>query len=182
MRRGLVLLRVVLCVTLIILLTSTAWSQEEFPMSFSTGWSMVSLPVTPLNPVLSSLFPDAIDVYSFKVGIGYEKVQDEETLEVKKGYWIFFNNDPNYQLSGDPVQGYTLSITEDGWVMIGGCTSDAEVSSNGCSIGVIYDYVPGVGYQQVLETENLMPKKGYWILLNDITGQAELSVKGESLY
>ena len=60
--------------------------------------------------------------------------------------------------------------------MIGGCTNPASVSSESCNIGVIYGYVKGTGYQRILETEKLEPGKGYWILFNNTTDQAELII------
>ncbi|MFX0202968.1 MAG: hypothetical protein ACFFCW_43245 [Candidatus Hodarchaeota archaeon] len=62
--------------------------------------------------------------------------------------------------------------------MIGGCSSSAQVSSNNCNIGMIYRYVQGIGYQQVLASEYLEPGEGYWILFKDVADPASLSVQG----
>ncbi|UCF85169.1 MAG: hypothetical protein JSV50_05915 [Desulfobacteraceae bacterium] len=58
-----------------------------------------------------------------------------------------------------------------------GCSSDAEASSENCSIGVIYGYVKETGYQRITESEALEPGIGDWILLNNVIYQAELRVE-----
>ena len=55
--------------------------------------------------------------------------------------------------------------------------STSSPSSNKCSIGIIYKYVQGEGYQQINESEMLEPGRGYWILLNNVMDQAELRVE-----
>jgi hypothetical protein len=62
--------------------------------------------------------------------------------------------------------------------MIGGCISDAEALSDNCSISVIYGYVQGFGYKRIQEGENLKPGKGYWIMFENVTDQAKLTVQG----
>jgi hypothetical protein len=46
---------------------------------------------------------------------------------------------------------------------------------------VIYQYVPGLGYQWLPETEHIEPGKGYWILYRDvsISEQGGIKVKVE---
>ena len=41
---------------------------------------------------------------------------------------------------------------------------------------MIYRYAQGTGYQRV--TGHLEPGEGYWILLKDVTDQAEMRVEG----
>lgn len=146
-------------------------------MDLPGGWSMISIPLTPENASVSLLFPDAVVVYGFERGVGYERVPADGNLEAERGYWILFNAAQSYTLTGQPILNYTLQVDEDGWAMIGGCTSDAKALSVNCSIGVIYGYVQGTGYQRVSESETLKPGRGYWILLNNVMDQAELRVE-----
>ena len=70
-----------------------------------------------------------------------------------------------------------LPINKAGWFIIGGCTSDSKASSSNCSIGVTYKYEKEYGYKRVLESENLQPGKGYWILVKNVMDQAKLKVE-----
>jgi hypothetical protein len=146
-------------------------------LELEAGWSLISVPVIPDNASVSSLFPDAIAVYGFKKDVGYIRIKGDENIEVEKGYWIFLNQEKNYMLFGQPFDDYNLSITEAGWSIIGGCSSDAKASSRNCNIKVIYKFEKGQGYNRVLESENLSPGKGYWILITNITDQAKITVE-----
>jgi hypothetical protein len=154
--------------------------RSELPtrdMDLPAGWSMISILLIPENDSVSSLFPDAVVVYGFEKEVGYERVPADGNMVVGRGYWILFNTAQSLTLTGQPILNYTHQVDEDGWAMIGGCTSDAEASSDKCSIEVIYGYVQGTGYQRITESETLEPGKGYWILLNNVIGQAELRVE-----
>jgi hypothetical protein len=142
---------------------------------YPKGWSMLSLPVDPIDKKLDTLFPDAAVVYGYEKGTGYVRVKPDEDLEVGRGYWLLLNEEKNYTLTGHPIPSYTYPVSSGGWAMIGGCSSLAQVSSSNCAIGVIYRYVQGAGYQLV--TGHLEPGEGYWILLNDVDGEATLSVE-----
>jgi hypothetical protein len=135
------------------------------------------VPVIPQNPSVSSLFPDAVVVYGFQKDIGYLNIKGNENIEAGKGYWIFLNQGKNYTLFGQPFYDYNLSINEAGWFIIGGCTSDSKASSSNCNIGVTYKFEKELGYKRVLESENLLPGKGYWILINNVMDQAKLMVE-----
>ena len=140
-------------------------------MHLPSGWSMISLPILPSSASVSSLFPEAKTVFGYDKSEGYVQVTEIEDLEVGKGYWILLDQNQCYNIIGQPIQSYTKTEQEYGWEMIGGCTYSAKSSTNGCNIGVIYDYVQGAGYKRVSGSERLKPGKGYWILLRDFTCQ-----------
>ena len=146
-------------------------------MNIPEGWSMISLPVLPDIASVQEVFPGAVVVYEYEQGAGYVRVENEEELEAGSGYWILLNTGKSYELTGQSIPEYTLSVDEDGWHMIGGCTYEAQASIDSGTIGVIYSYIQGLGYQRVTESENLMPNEGYWILLSDIIGLAQLNVE-----
>jgi hypothetical protein len=143
------------------------------------GWSMISLPLEPEDSKVSALFPDSVVIYSYKKGIGYERVKAEESLEVGKGYWILLNEAKAYTITGEIIDEHNMGV-QDEWYMIGGCSFDAQASEDNCNIDVIYKYVQGIGYQRIVEGENFLPGKGYWILIKDITDQASLTVQGST--
>jgi len=140
---------------------------------------MVSLPLIPNNASVSSLFPDAVVVYGFEKNSGYVRIAPEENLKIGSGYWILFDNPQSYNLTGEVLTGYGLPFYENGWYLIGGCSSPSEISVDYCNIDVIYDYVPGSGYQELLGSDSLMHGKGYWILFSEIMNQCDLSVEAK---
>ncbi|MGA1864646.1 MAG: choice-of-anchor Q domain-containing protein [bacterium] len=150
---------------------------NEFTLDLPNGWSMISLPLIPENTYLSSLFPEAKVVYGYEKATGYKRVKQEESMEANKGYWILMDQAKTYDLTGQSIAEYSLSVNDSGWLMIGGCSSDARVLSENCVIKVIYGYDRETGYKRVLESENLKPAKGYWILLENVEDQCKLTVE-----
>ena len=138
---------------------------------------MISIPVLPENTSVSSIFPGAVVVYGYEKGKGYVRMQNNENLAVGRGYWILLNEEKTYSLTGQTIPSYTKTVSEDGWEMIGGCTPNVRPTTDKCRIRVIYGYVQGVGYQRVMESENLTPGQGYWIQFGDVTDQAEMRVE-----
>jgi hypothetical protein len=145
-------------------------------MNLPEGWSMISLPVLPENASIREVFPGSMVIYGHNRGAGYVRLGDQEELEIGAGYWILLNEEKEFTITGQSINGYTLSVNESGWNMIGGCSSEAKATSENCDIGVIYGSVQGRGYQRVQESENLKPGKGYWILLNNIVDEGRLTV------
>ncbi|MGA1840547.1 MAG: alpha-2-macroglobulin family protein [bacterium] len=143
---------------------------ETVYLDLPSGWSMFSLPVIPPNPELSELFPDAKVVYGYERDKGYVRIEEDEELNVGKGYWILFDNSQIKPLTGRRIYDYPLSLNEGGWEMIGGCTLPAQASADSANINVIYGFDQEVGYRRVLKSEKLLPGKGYWIRLSDSTG------------
>jgi len=141
------------------------------------GWSMISLPVAPDDASAATIFPGALAIYRYERQKGYKRVTAGDSLETGRGYWILLSEGKTFTLTGAPIEGYTRTVDEGGWAMIGGCSHPASASSTGCSIAVIYGYTPEDGYQRV-SSENLDRGKGYWILLNNVGEQADLRVEG----
>jgi hypothetical protein len=152
-------------------------NSTNFYLELDAGWSMISLPVMSHNLKLSELFPDAMVVYGFEKEKGYIRVAEEDYLEVGKGYWILLNESRGYTLTGHSIIDYTQPVYRNGWYMIGACTSLAQALVTNCGIEVIYAFDKEFGYKRILASENLEPGKGYWILLGNTFGQAELKVE-----
>lgn len=150
-----------------------------FDLNLPEGWSMISLPVLPKNTFVSNLFPDAIVVYGYEKENGYVRVTGNENLVIGKGYWIFCDEEKIYRLTGQPIQMYSDTVYDNGWNIIGGCTSSSKASSEGCSINVIYTYSRDYGYKRLPASENMEPGKGFWIRFIDVTDQARFSVSRE---
>ncbi|MGA1864483.1 MAG: cohesin domain-containing protein [bacterium] len=150
------------------------WQKMHFPK----GWSMFSLPVISENAPIQILFPDAVVLYKYSSDNGYIRVSGNEQLEAGRGYWILFNEDQSYALTGQPIEMYNKKINEDGWEMIGGCTCPAQASISQGKINVIYSYVPGQGYQRITESDDLESAKGYWIQFLNTGSDSILEVAG----
>ena len=146
---------------------------ESFRMKLPEGWSMISLPYLPEGTSIQEVFPGATVIYRYERETGYVSMTD---LQTYAGYWIFLNQEKEFTINGQLVNGYDLAVNEPGWKMIGGCTFKEKAASKNCDIGVIYGYEEGVGYQRIQVTENLEPGEGYWILLNNIVGECRLTV------
>lgn len=139
------------------------------------GWSMISLPRLPDDTSVSTLLPNAVVVYGYEKGTGYIRAQK---LEKGKGYWILSKTAESYPITGPPINKITQTVNENKWDMIGGCGFSSQASIVDGEIVVIYGFIPGTGYQEVvLESENLEPCIGYWILMNNITDPATLHIE-----
>lgn len=149
-------------------------------MKLSAGWNMISLPVTPYNATLSELFKGFEVMYRFVKGSGYVQVEEDEKLQVGDGYWILVYEDQNCILTGQPIYFYKKTVSSDGWEMLGGCTFGARPKANDCDIGVIYKYVKGTGYKRVLNSEAIESEGGYWILLEEVMGQCQITMEAVS--
>ncbi|MGA1865234.1 MAG: hypothetical protein ACMUHX_09245 [bacterium] len=146
-------------------------------MDIEAGWSMISLPVAPLDARLSALFPGAAVVYSFDRTLGYVRVQPGEKLKIGAGYWMLVYEDQNYRLTGQPITSYSKTVYGSNWEMIGGCTYAARPTTDNCDIGVIYRFIRGMGYERVLPTGVMNPGEGFWILLKEVVYQCDLTVE-----
>ena len=69
---------------------------------------------------------------------------------------------------------YNMEV-ENGWYMIGGCTSPANRMATNGSIDVVYGHSP-YGYTRLSESDPLATGKGYWILFSNTSEGAELKV------
>ena len=139
--------------------------QAAVQMALLGGWSMISLPVRPVVATVATLFPEAVMVYKYQIGMGYVPVAEDEELKVGMGYWILLDNPQSYVIRGTAITEYTIPVV-DRWYMIGGCTLAARgIVTNG-RIDLIYDYTQGVGYTRLPGLNPLEPGKGYWILLS----------------
>jgi hypothetical protein len=146
----------------------------EVTMELPAEWTMISLPVMPDKATLNDLFPEAVVVYKFLKTMGYVRVIENENFEVGMGYWILLNTPQTYKIKGMAITEYTF-LVEDGWYMIGGCTSPAQKTVKNGNYDVVYGFSQDTGYIRIPDPEPLQPKQGYWILISDTTEGAEFT-------
>ncbi|CAN2042185.1 hypothetical protein GMMP15_720039 [Candidatus Magnetomoraceae bacterium gMMP-15] len=137
---------------------------NSFNINLTAGWNLISLPVTPDDCGLSTLFPDAEVAYAFQDG-AYVTVNN---LEPGKGYWIKVPSDKIYILTGQNFMNYTISLSP-GWHLLGAVNTSASPSGE---IEVIYKYDNGA-YDDV---NKLNPGYGYWV---KITQQCDFQLGDE---
>ena len=146
-----------------------------FHLYLSSGWSMISLPVVPDKATLKDLFPEAVVLYKFQKEIKYVRVAENEDLEIGKGYWILLNTPQLFIIRGKAITEYTIPV-EDGWIIIGGCTSSAQRKVNNGNCDIVYGFNQEKGYIRISEPDLLEPGKAYWILFRDTSEGAEFTV------
>ncbi|MGA1792251.1 MAG: MopE-related protein, partial [bacterium] len=137
----------------------------DYKMDLHAGWSLISLPIEPLDTTVDTLFPGAHAVFRFTTI--YERLDRNDHMLRGEGYWIFMPENRTYTITGLPFSGYTLTNVQTGWSMIGGCTFSALPSITNGTIRAIYgfsdEYIP------LDPGDPLEPGQGYWINLSHQT-------------
>jgi len=143
-------------------------TEIDIPYTFSKqGWYLISLPVTPSDNKLSTLFPTALSAFGYNANTG--SYYSTTTLETKTGYWLLIPSATSVTISGVPLTSFTEHYPA-GWHLIGSVNAttnftDPDDNPNGSIIGAYgWDvnagqyfpvYPPGAGV--------LKAKQGYWL-------------------
>jgi len=123
------------------------------------GWNLVSLPVTPDDPTLTALFPDATVAYKFEAAY-----QNVTSLEPGLGYWVKVTNGGTYTICGQNFPAYTATLSA-GWHLRGAVNGTATPTTDPAnSISVMYgfdnayfvanEFVSGLGYWVKISEES----------------------------
>jgi hypothetical protein len=95
-------------------------------LSLSTGWNILSLPLSVADNQKSSLFPDAVSrAFLYDNGSGYRST---DTLTPGRGYWVKFSAAEQVPVTGQSIDALTVNLTA-GWNLVGGISSDVPVNS-----------------------------------------------------
>lgn len=144
-----------------------------FDLDLQSGWTMISLPVQPKDLLAGKLFPGASAIFRFDQR--YQLVEQNETMEIGRGYWIYLSEARTYRIKGKPITNYTIQA-QNGWSMIGPCSFPGQVYITDGSIQDILGFEGN--YQTLGIQDHLKPGQGYWICIKFKEGeQTELSVK-----
>jgi hypothetical protein len=123
----------------------------------SAGWHIISLPVTPNDPDLTNLFPDAIVAYKFE-----GTYQSVATLEPGTGYWIKLTTGGDYLITGSHYPQYSTAL-DSGWHIMGGVNGTATPTTTPPGdIIIMYDYEG-----TYLTTTEFVAGKGYWVKIRN---------------
>lgn len=141
--------------TTIALITGNSSCIEVF---ISEGWNLISIPLDTEQKLKTEIFPTAVSP-AFWFNQGY---QIRDTLEVKKGYWIKFDQIQSNQICGNKVYDDTISIRT-GWNMIGVLDELVPFSRittipSGILASNFFGYSSGYFVEDTLK-----PGSGYWV-------------------
>ena len=131
-------------------------------MELTSGWNLVSLPLTVPDDSVTALFPTATsEAFRYDVG-GYVPSQ---TLQPGVGYWLRFNADQSVELFGSPLHQDTIDV-EPGWNLIGSstkpiATTDIVMDPQDNLLSRFFNF-DGT----YIDVDSLLPGKGYWVKIN----------------
>jgi hypothetical protein len=150
----------------------------EVEQSFSAGWNLMSLPIErgDAGSSVSELYPDAINGTLFSYNGAYVS---ETELIPGQGYWLRFNEDRQYTLTGSELSSLTIELNQ-GWNMIGAPSTVTDINAisdpgniiiNGTLFGYNGSYyVPG----------SFDSGEGYWIRAS-AAGSITIGAEGKSM-
>ena len=129
------------------------------------GWNLISLPVTPADATLTTLFPDASVAYEFDGA--YASVT---ALEPGPGYWVKVTNGGTYSITGSSFNVYSGDLTA-GWHLLGGVDGTVTPATDPVgSISVMYGFAGAYASTTEMEAGG-----GYWV---KITATCQFSLDG----
>ncbi|MBF0451656.1 MAG: tandem-95 repeat protein [Candidatus Magnetomorum sp.] len=150
------------------------WSHHFWvDIELKKDYNLISLPLSPEQSDLQSLFPGALVAYAFE-NYGYVEVTK---LEPSKGYFIEMPSQGIYRIFGKPFPGYTNTLPL-GWSLMGAALEPAltptsksyQPEMDDC-IKVMYTFDNG----RYIRVTAFDPGFGYWVNVYD-TDACEVSV------
>jgi len=137
--------------------------EVEFTLELRAGWNMVSLPISPDEPLSASMVLGDIGFYQLVTwsGSGYYSLSG---FEAGQGYWLLVLEDVNVTVSGPPVDSLNLSLSA-GWSMIGGTIDEVQAADVFPGFYQLVTWT-GTGYTSATAFE---PGRGYWVLVLEST-------------
>ena len=139
-------------------------SYTDFSFNLNQGWNLMSLPLEPAYEIneLDSLFNNTISAFWYNpITPGY---QQENILDVGKGYWMEMPSSTNRTLTGDEINDLSLNLTE-GWNLVG--TLYDPVTVLDLDTTPVGSFISAFGFNGSYFTATaLEPGNGYWIEVN----------------
>ena len=143
-------------VVLICFVVTVSQNIVDIDLSLSTGWNLISLPITPDDPSLTYMFPDAEVAYKFDGT--YQLV---ENLSPGTGYWVKLTTGGVYSITGRNFPQCNLTLAP-GWHLVGGINATSTpVTDPAGEIIVMYGFEGTYS-----EATEFVPGKGYWVKVN----------------
>ncbi len=145
---------------------------HSFTFDLPSGWSLVSLPVTPTDGSLAALFPTALSAFAYD-----GSYQQLTQLEPGQGYWVNLETAHSSSITGSPVAHVAKTLPA-GWSLIGvpwgGIAKTAIERTPADILTSVFGYSDGY-----YEADPLAAGQGYWVNLSEpgtlsLTGGAGL--------
>ncbi|HJL79427.1 MAG TPA: hypothetical protein QF355_09020, partial [Candidatus Marinimicrobia bacterium] len=136
---------------------------EEISIDHQAGWNLVGLPLEVSDSLYNILFPESTEGTLYSFDGGYTPAT---SLIQGEGYWLRFNDAGSTTITGAPMNEITISLNE-GWNLISGLSGEISIYSVLDPDSII---VPGTLYGfngGYVETDMLVPGKGYWVRANN---------------
>ncbi len=155
---------------------STVWqfqiaAELTVTSQMNTGWNIVSVPVTAVNPSVTSLFPNALSA-AFAYQNGYTQ---SDTLISGSGYWLKLGSSQPVSILGQPISSDTIEVNA-GWNLVGSISYPVTLAS-------VASIPPGIIVSSFFGFDNgyasattLLPMKGYWVRCSQ---QGQIIFQGE---
>jgi len=135
-----------------------------FPVELHPGWNMVSVPVTPSDPSVLSVFPDIEAIYTWNAALKSYTVPT--SIDSGRGYWVAESTERVVGIEGDPVEQWSRTVLS-GWNAIGSACghvvdfSNPDDNPDKSVEGFAYAWDPLT--KSYVYTTDIEPGKGYWI-------------------
>ncbi len=143
-------------------------THEILSETYESGWSLVGVPVVPIDPNVFEIFGDVTPNSLYR----FEGTYIPETdLEAGTGYWLNRQQADTVIFDGELITSITISL-QPGWNIISGISIPAVIEDTGNIIqpGTLYGF--DGAYQEV---SVLQPGRGYWV---QATQAGEIQVVG----
>ncbi len=125
------------------------------------GWNLVSLGVAPEDNSVSSIFPDALAVYSWE----NNAYVNPSTVKCGEAYWVAVMSSQTITVTGERCTNWSRNLST-GWHLIGALFESKPISSlsPSSSVIIVYNFNPSTG--QYIPASALEHGKGYWLAVN----------------
>lgn len=144
-------------------------------LSLKAGWNMVSVPVTPDDPSVESVFPGAEAVYTWDPDtdsyLSVSATGDLSTIEPERSYWVAVFVADTILIEGEPVTEVDLPLGA-GWNMVGSIYGETialadlfDEPPDSIDTACVYTWDP-LEPCFVLCSE-IEPGKGYWMAASE---------------
>ncbi len=143
-------------------------------LTASSGWNLLSIPLTISDYQSSSVFTNAVSkIYSFDKGY-----VEQTTLQNGKGYWVKFSAPQSVVFTGFPKSSDTINVST-GWNLIGGNSTPFPINnilqSPANNVQSSY-YFFNIDHYETSDT--LKPAIGYWVKARE-NGKLILNATGK---
>lgn len=139
--------------------TITNQIKQKRPVTYTSGWNMVGLPLRIPHQAYQQIFSRGIDNQMFGFRGAYA---NQDTLAPGQGYWLRMSEAVVDTLEGDPIDSLNV-LLQTGWNMVAGVNRAIPVETLSDPHSVL---APGsvFGFEGAYSSvDSLLPGYGYWI-------------------